>query len=387
MTLKDLKALRQEKVKEMEKLVELRSESMDSETLAAVKSFKEEIKDIDQKIEAIEELRSVASVEANPVKKENNAKEEIRSLFNDYLRGNISEKELEKRANSVGTNSDVVPEDFLRELFETIDNYGKIAPKARNITTADNGTLSIPVINDTQNSGVWVQELGAIPLSDLTTDTIQMKAFKVGTGIEISTELMEDSFFDLGSYLAKALGERIGRTVENAYIKGDGNEKPLGIVNDPKTVNVVTATAGSVDIDDLIAMISAIPYNQRAGAEFLVSEDLYSSLISMKDADGRPLLQPQAQATPADDVKYTIQGYPVSPNFELDQVAEGNVVAIFGNLNNYIIRNVRNVTVKLDDYSSMGNDAIKFYATARVDGKVVSGNTCFAKLTVKTTKK
>lgn len=106
------------------------------------------------------------------------------------------------------------------------------------------------------------------------------------------------------------------------------------------------------------------------------------ALLLEKDADGRPLLQPSAQATPGSDMMYSIGGYPLKTNFELESVATGNVVAIFGNPKSYSIRVVRNVTLKRDDYSSMDVDAVNLYTTMRIDGKVINPNTCFTALEI-----
>ncbi len=373
---------RSEKIKEMENLLDKRSQNMTEDDLSVIKSIKAEIQEIDTRVSAIDELRSVLKKDSTPEKRAESKEEELRTAFDEYIRGKIPSKEYEQRSASVGTNGDVVPEDFYRNLLEAINEFGLIGPEANHIVTADNGQLSIPVINDTANEGQWTQELGAIPLSDFTTSTIQMDAYKVATGIEISTELIEDSFFDIQGYIAKALGTRLSRTLENAYLFGDGNAKPLGICEDPATVELNTATSGVVTSGDLLEMIHSIPATQRNGAKFYVSDDVLKSLLLETDNDGRPLLQTSASSTPANDMLYSLGGYPVVANYDLQSVASTNTVAVFGNVKNYFIRDVRNITVKRDDYSAMGNDAVRFYATLRNDAKVAAANTVFVKLVV-----
>ena len=383
MKLKELEELRAKKVAEMEAIVEKRSDNMNEEALTAVKSIKDEIKDIDNKIEAINELRSVAKETATPEVSKEKTDKELRAAFNEYLRGVITKKQLEQRANTIGVNGpDVVPEDFYRQLQEAIDEYGMITGKATHLQTSDNGDVLIPMINDTANQGQWTSELGAIAQTDFTTSQVKMSAFKISTGIQVSTELLEDAFFDVSGYIAKALGERIARTTENAFIMGDGASKPEGILKNSRTVEVPTDSAGQVTSADLLGMIHAIPPTQRNGAEFLVSDDVLKSLLLETDNDGRPMLQPSADATTADGIRYTIGGYPLSANYELEQIGTGNEVGLFGNFKNYWIRDVRGVTLKRDDYSDMNIDAVNFYVTMRLDGKVISANTVFAKLVV-----
>jgi len=231
LTIKELKEQRAKKVAQMENLVNERSDNIDENTLSAIKSFKDEIKEIDNSIEAINELRSVAIASAKPAEeKSKDAQAELRGLFSSYLRGELSTREFEKRSGTVIANgANVVPEDFLRELQETIKEYGTILPDCRQLTTSDNGTLTVPQINDTANEGVWLGETDAISKADFSTSKVELSAYKVATGIEVSTELIEDSFFNIESYVAKALGERLSRTIENAIINRDGTQKPDAI--------------------------------------------------------------------------------------------------------------------------------------------------------------
>ena len=66
-------------------------------------------------------------------------------------------------------------------------------------------------------------------LSDDAFGQIALSAYKVGTAIKISEELLNDSVFDLPSYIAKEFARRIGTKEEEAFLIGDGKGKPTGI--------------------------------------------------------------------------------------------------------------------------------------------------------------
>ena len=381
MNINELNASREEKVNAMASIVAERGENMDDIALASIKTFKADVASIDKQIEAINELRSVALEAGKPVeKKELDAKAELRKAFGDYSRGKITGREYEMRANTVGANGDVVPDEFLKELQETILEYGMLNASARHITTADNGTLSIPVINDTANSGVWTAESGAITKADFVTSTRQMNAHKVATGIEVSSELIEDAYFNLESYIAQALGVRLSRAIEDAIVNGTGTGQPEGILSFTGTKSATSAVAGVVDSTDLITAVFDLQPIARVGAKIYVSDDLMKNLTLETDADGRPLLQQSAGATPADPVQMTLNGYPVVVNYELADVADASESAFIGNMDNYMVRDVRNIKVSRDEFSSMANDMVSFYATARLDGKVISANDSFVKV-------
>lgn len=49
--------------------------------------------------------------------------------------------------------------------------------------------------------------------------------------IKVSEELLNDSVFNLESYIAREFARRIGAKEEEAFFTGDGTGKPTGIFN------------------------------------------------------------------------------------------------------------------------------------------------------------
>lgn len=382
-TIKELKEERGATLKSMTALVEERGESMDEKTLAAVKSFKDDINSLDEQISAIEDVRALAAQHSKPQGEQMKDKQsELRSNLDNFLRGKNGAKELRAvGAGDIGAGKETVPDDFLRELDEKILEFGVISGDARHLKTADNGTLKIPRIDDTANVGVWTAEHGTITPEDFATDEVTLSAHKVTTAIVISTELIEDSAFNMPSYIAGALGERLSRTMEDSYINGNGSSKPQGILGATGTKNVPSAGAGVIDADAL-AMITAIQPTSRAGASFYASDEAIMDMMSWVDAGGRPLLQTSASATQADGVKMSLYGYPVKPNCNLGTLATGQNPLIFGNASKYVIRDVRGVNIRRSDEVNILNDQVVFIATARVDANIITQNDAFAKLTM-----
>jgi HK97 family phage major capsid protein len=67
-----------------------------------------------------------------------------------------------------------------------------------------------------------MEENGLYPESDDTFDQITLSAYKLGTAIKVSEELMNDSVFDLESYISTEFARRIGAAEEEAFLVGDG---------------------------------------------------------------------------------------------------------------------------------------------------------------------
>lgn len=387
-TLKELLELRAKALKQMETLAEERGASMDETTLATIKSFKDDIEGIDLQISAIEEMRSVAVRSSKPVEdKVADTKAEFRSSFVDYMRGKINNEQLQQRVMQAGTATaglELVPDEFYRTLLDKILEYGMLFSDANVLTTANHGDLLIPTSDDTGNAGAWTAESGAITPADFVTGNITMKAYKVTTAIVVSTELLEDAFFDIETYIASALGVRLARTFESAFINGDGTGKPLGIIADTNTVAKTTAVLNVTDEADMLELIYALSPSLRVGGIVYASDAMIKAMTGWLDTTGRPLLQQNSDATQANGISMSLYGYPVKVNNELgDPATGGDVPAIFGNPQNYWIRNIRNITVKRSDELYALTDEVLWTATTRLDGKAVNANPAFSKMTVK----
>jgi len=395
MTLRQLQEQRSGKVAAMQNIQE-KGDKIVALDISAMKTIGDEIKAIDDQIEALELTRQYA---INNVKPKEDKKSDFvalqRTEFSAYLRGKSSFHDYRQKIVAAGAydpnvGKELVPPEFVNIMKERVLEYGIIVPALDRIDTSGTGVLSYPTMDDTANGALWIDEHGTILLDDFATGTIEMNAFKLGTGVLLSNELVEDSTFNIIVYSANLMGIRLGRTLEAAVINGDGVKKPLGILNTVAisgTVKAIaevnTATAGTFVLSDLDDLIAGVQPTQRAGAKFYLSDSALLLAAKEKDANGRKLLQPLSTATDAKDVVYEYSGYPIVVNAELgDANTTDDTIAFFGNVKNYTLRVVRDVTVKASDQVKILTDETVVLGTMRVDGRVTSINECFSKLIV-----
>ena len=90
------------------------------------------------------------------------------------------------------------------------------------------GDRKIPVVAS-KGTASWIDEEGAYTESDDSFAQVSIGAYKLGTMIKVSEELLNDSVFDLESYIAREFARRIGTKEEEAffywgrYRKASGN--------------------------------------------------------------------------------------------------------------------------------------------------------------------
>ena len=74
----------------------------------------------------------------------------------------------------------------------------------------------IPVVA-TKGTASWIDEEGAYTESDDSFGQVSIGAYKLGTMIKVSEELLNDSVFDLESYISREFARRIGAKEEDVY--------------------------------------------------------------------------------------------------------------------------------------------------------------------------
>ena len=120
------------------------------------------------------------------------------------------------------------------------------------VIKTSNGDRKIPIVTS-KGEAVWMDEEQQYSLSDDTFGQASLSAYKLGTAIKISEELLNDSVFDLPSYIAKEFARRIGAKEEEAFFVGDGKGKPTGIFNATGGAEDGTSTTGtSITFDDVM---------------------------------------------------------------------------------------------------------------------------------------
>lgn len=119
----------------------------------------------------------------------------------------------------------LVPDEFERKLVEALTEENIFRQLATVIKTSS-GDRKIPIVTS-KGEAAWMDEEDAYKLSDDTFGQASLGAYKVGTAIKISEELLNDAAFDLPSYIAKNLQGRIGAKEEEAFFIGDGKASRL----------------------------------------------------------------------------------------------------------------------------------------------------------------
>ncbi len=148
-----------------------------------------------------------------------------------------------------GTDSEggyLVPDEFERTLVEALEEEN-IFRKLAHVINTSSGDRKIPVVAS-KGTASWVDEEGTIPDSDDSFSQVSIGAYKLGTLIKVSNELLNDSVFNLEQYISKEFARRIGSKEEDAFFNGNGTGKPIGIFNATSGAQTGVTTASATEI-------------------------------------------------------------------------------------------------------------------------------------------
>jgi HK97 family phage major capsid protein len=348
----------------------------------------EEIDQLDKRIEREERLHSLKREEADeepirPSVEQRNqvSQEEYREAFNTYLRFGatglnpeqrslLAENFVEARALSAVTGASggyTVPEDFYNRLIDNMKWFGGMRQSRTTvIRTSGGNTLPIPTADDTGNVGAIVSENTQVTEQDTTFGQKSLGAYMYTSKIiRVPYQLLQDSAFDIESWLRQKLSERIGRITNQHFTVGTGTNQPQGVVTGASQGKVgANGQTASVTFEDLVDLIHSVDPSYRRGAEFMFHDTTLKALKKMKDADGRPLWLPSVSQGEPD----TFLGYRYVINNDMPEMAADAKSILFGDFSNYFIRDVLGIQLlrleeRYADYLQVG-----FLAFSRHDG-------------------
>ncbi len=269
---------------------------------------------------------------------------------------------------SEGTDADggyLVPEEFERQIVTTLEEANVIRSLAKVITTGSE--RKIPVAS-THSVAQWTPENGAYQESNPTFGQKQIDAFKLTDLIRVSQELLQDSAFDLESYIAGEFARAFGIAEEQAFCIGTGSGQPTGIFTENGgTPGVTTAAANAITVDEVISLVYALKSPYRRNAKFLMNDATVALLRKLKDGNGAYLWQPSVQAGQPD----RLLGYEIYTSPYVPTVEANAFTIAFGDFKNYWIADRAGRTVQRLNELYATNGQIGYVATERVDGKVI----------------
>ena len=260
-----------------------------------------------------------------------------------------------------------MPDEYERTLVQALEEENVFRRLAKVIQTSS-GDRKIPVVA-TKGTASWIDEEGAYTESDDSFGQVSIGAYKLGTMIKVSEELLNDSVFDLESYISREFARRIGAKEEEAFFTGDGSGKPLGILaaTGGAETGVTAASATAITADELIDLFYSLKAPYRRNAVWVLNDSTIKAIRKLKDNQGQYLWQPSLTAGAPD----LLLGKPVRTSAYMPAIAADAKTIAFGDFSYYWIADRQGRSFKRLNELYAATGQVGFLASQRVDGKLI----------------
>lgn len=254
---------------------------------------------------------------------------------------------VEDRAQSVGTTTAggfTVPVELANFIIKSMVAWGPMYNEdiCTTLNTSSGNQINIPTVDDTAVTAVAHTENAALTdtgAKDVTFGQKRLDAFLFDTQfIKWSTELNQDSIFNIESLMGDLLGERLGRIANLQLTTGTGTSAPNGVVT-ASALGVTAAAVAAITADQIIDLLHSVDpaYRQSPKCRFMFNDATLAAIRKLKDGQGNYLWQ---MGNVQNGQPGGLLGYNYSINQSMDSLAAAKKVVLFGDFGKYYVRKV-----------------------------------------------
>lgn len=308
--------------------------------------------------------------------------------YNDYM-NNILRKNRNERAEFVATNMDLKTQgqtgtDSLGGYAVPFKLESQILKKESDVNImrrlCSSQTVSTPDTHWNVDLGGtatgWVGELTARSNTDVPTlDRIGINWGEIYANPKASYRLLDDAGFNVEAWYSQSVAEAFGDKCEEAFLTGDGTNKPKGILsytfattNDStRAFQTFQNVAGSITADSIIDLYYSLRQVYRGNNTcWLMNPTTIQALRKLKDKNDNYLWIDNV----ANGMAGTLLGRPVyESRFMPTANTAGNKAILFGDFKKaYTIFDLHGLRIVRDVYTD--KTSVQFYTSKRVGNMV-----------------
>lgn len=301
-----------------------------------------------------------------------------KNAFSNYLRsgneGNLAN--MERKSLSAGIDADggfLISKATSKHIVKTLE---EISPMRKLASIEQISTSSLDIIEDYDKAQAgWTAETKAIEDSDTPkVNKRNIPVFELFAQPSATQKLIDDSSIDIEKWLGEKLINSFARLESQAFIKGDGNSCPRGLLTyqDGKEwgniEQIKTGNDTSLDADNLFSLYFKLKETYASNASFLMNRLTLHQIRTLKDKNsGRYLWNPGiSEGTPD-----TLLGVRVHEASDMPVVGKNALAIALADFKQaYKIVDRLGVRVLRDPYTF--KPFVKFYTTKRVGGDVLN---------------
>ena len=281
------------------------------------------------------------------------------------LRTNFRDISNELKVGTDESGGYLVPEEMEADIVNGLEDENIVRKLATKVQTSGLHKINIAA---TKPAALWVEEGGQLTFGDGTFDQVALDAHKLHVGIKVTEELLYDAAFNLEKYITEEFTRALANAEEDAFLNGDGVNKPTGIFDSKKGGELgLTTKAQTITADELIDLVYSLDRPYRKKAAFILNDATVAQIRKLKDVNGAYIWQPSLKDGEPD----RLLGYPAYTSAFAPKADKGKLAVAFGDFSYYKIGDRGNRSFQDLKELFAGNGMVGFLGKERVDGILV----------------
>lgn len=279
--------------------------------------------------------------------------------FANYIRSIVNNTPIQTRDDepaatqlTKGANGAVIPSSIVNRILKRVYDISPILQKAQRFNVK--GTLNLPYYDTTTDTitVAYQSEFSTLDSHVGKMSSIALTGFLAGALSLVSLSLINNSDFDLVTFVVNEMADSIKRWLEGEAVKGTSGK----ITGLSTLTNLITAAGTTkVTMDELIDTQEAVADDFQNDAIWIMNKATRTAIRKLKNDIGEYLLQKDSNAKWG----YTLLGKPVYTTDSLQSMAAGRKVIYYGDFSGLVLKvsedaNIQVLREKYADQHAVG---------------------------------
>ena len=278
------------------------------------------------------------------IEKEERALNEEKA-FADYIRGVVTN---ERATNMTLTdNGAVIPTTIANRIIRKVYDISPILQRSTKYNVK--GTLELPYYDESTQAitVAFATEFQELESNIGKLDSITLTGYLAGALSLVSRSLINNSQFDIVSFVVDVMAYDISRFIEDVLLNGKGSVTGLSDLTNVKT----TASATAITADELILAQGKVKDVYQNNAIWIMSPATRDAIRSLIDGMGRYLLQ--------DDISLpfgkSLLGKPIYVSDNMPEMTAGKNAIYYGDMSGLATKFAEELSIQVlrEKYATM----------------------------------
>jgi HK97 family phage major capsid protein len=350
--------------------------------------------ELEAKAEKLEELEAKASapmINLNNLKESPlmEAKDQVKTFMAEGIEG-LRAKAADLQISTDAQGGYALPEELRREILAL---EHEVSPLRQEVSVTSASTTDVKqLVSIGDAASGWVGETSARAQTDSPELAQRTATFgEVYARPRIYQHMLEDAFFNAEAWLAGEVARQFAEVEGQAFLSGNGVNKPVGILNgltlsSASAANDTTGAFEVIDfgadgslgatstdiIDNMRTVVLSAKTGYLGGSKFMMNRATHNVLAGLKDANGQYFINRDI----ANAAGSKIFGFDIVINEDMDDIPASTGSAapvLFGNFKRaYQIIDLVGVSMLRDPYTNPGS--VLFYTRKRTGSMVLDAS-------------